>query len=298
MSIENSPVILVVDDSPDTVSMLNDALDSAGYTVLVALSGTQALSVIRKITPDLILMDVMMPGKDGFATCQELKSDPLLRDVPLIFMTGRDSEEVMSSSFDFGAVDYIQKPIRLEELTRRIRQHIERARALHDSRHMLDDNGIISCIADASGKIAWCTPKFYERLASCGYSRLSLLSDFQPLLRKWLEKARVKDQLSLKKENPRVDLLLEEKLDSGEYRVRLIEKDSTDVYKKLMDEFGLTLRESEVLYWVAQGKSNKELALILSISPRTVNKHLETVFEKMMVENRTSAASMALKVMK
>lgn len=74
------------------------------------------------------------------------------------------------------------------------------------------------------------------------------------------------------------------------------DKPKVDESKLLCDHFSLTEREGEVLYWVSQGKSNKELAMILGISPRTVNKHLESVFEKMLVENRTSAANMALKV--
>ncbi len=295
MTTTNSPVILVVDDSPDTVTMLNDTLDSSGYTVLVALNGTQALSVLKKITPDLILLDVMMPGKDGFEICREIKNYPQLRDIPVIFMTGKDSSEVMSSSFDAGAVDYIQKPIRLEELILRVRQHLERSRQLNVSKSLLDENGLTSFIAQGNGQIVWSTPKVFELLENCGYDRLALVTDFQPWLKSWLTGVSNNVSTCIHKDNPEIYLSLESKLESGLFKLKLTVKDNTDVYIKLQKAFGLTLRESEVLYWVAQGKSNKEMAMILNISPRTVNKHLETVFEKMMVENRTTAANLALK---
>lgn len=101
-------IVLVVDDSPDTVSMLNDALDNEGFSVLVALSGMQAVSICKKIKPDLILLDAVMPEMDGFETCKTLKQNPDLESVPVIFMTGLDSENNVESSFNSGAVDYIQ----------------------------------------------------------------------------------------------------------------------------------------------------------------------------------------------
>ena len=94
---------------------------------------------------------------------------------------------------------------------------------------------------------------------------------------------------------PQVIIELYERHPDGSCVLTLSKQDSGSKTDILMQEFSLTSREAEVLWWVAQGKSNKELALILGISPRTVNKHLETVFEKMMVENRTAAARMALK---
>lgn len=81
-------VALVVDDSPETLRLLTDALDSAGMTVMVALDGASAMRIVDQITPDIVLLDAVMPGMDGFETCRRLKRDAGLDGVPIIFMTG------------------------------------------------------------------------------------------------------------------------------------------------------------------------------------------------------------------
>ena len=81
-------VALVVDDSPETLRLLTDALDGAGMTVMVALDGAAAMRIVDQITPDIVLLDAMMPGMDGFETCRRLKRDAGLDHVPIIFMTG------------------------------------------------------------------------------------------------------------------------------------------------------------------------------------------------------------------
>ncbi len=288
-------IVLVVDDSADTVSMLSDALDQEGFSVLVALSGTQALSVLRKVTPDVILMDAMMPGKNGFETCREIRQDPALEDIPVIFMTGLDSQSHMLESFRSGAVDYIQKPVRISELVERIRHHVAKARELMDSRALLDSSGMPCLMASREGTVRWATPGARDLLEKAGISRMALFSQLQPKLRAFLQKAQIGDCLKLGDADLEVGTIRE----NGQCLLQVkVKKSSADACAALMERFSLTAREAEVLYWTSQGKSNKEMALILGISPRTVNKHLETVFSKMMVENRTAAANMALGAIK
>ena len=89
-------IVLVVDDSPETLRMLTDAIEEAGMTVLVARESEHALSIIEKVLPDVILMDALMPGTDGFETCRRLKQNKALAHVPLIFMTGlSDTEHII-----------------------------------------------------------------------------------------------------------------------------------------------------------------------------------------------------------
>src|SRR5213078_1782346 len=98
MSIETKKrdIALVVDDSPETLRLLTDALDGAGMTVMVAMDGAAAIRIVEQITPDIILLDAMMPGIDGFETCRRLKRDAGLVDVPVIFMTGlSDTEHIV-----------------------------------------------------------------------------------------------------------------------------------------------------------------------------------------------------------
>ena len=118
--------ILVVDDVPANLDVLVGALDREGYNVLVASNGTTALEVAAHARPDLILLDVMMPGIDGFETCRRLQSDHNLEDTPVIFLTARDDIEGIVEGFQAGGLDYITKPFKKEEVLVRVRTHLER----------------------------------------------------------------------------------------------------------------------------------------------------------------------------
>ena len=110
-SVERRDIVLVVDDSPETLSLLTDALEAAGATVLVAVEGANALALVERITPDVILMDAVMPGMDGFETCRLLKRNKSVAHVPVIFMTGLSETEQIVKGLEAGGVDYVTKPI-------------------------------------------------------------------------------------------------------------------------------------------------------------------------------------------
>ncbi len=124
--------ILIVDDSPLTLDVLSQALEAEGYTVLTATSGEAGLEVAEQAAPDLILLDVMMPGIDGFETCRRLKADPNTRDIPVIFLTAQDGPEGVLEGFLAGGVDYISKSFLEEEVLIRIRTHLERSRLMQE----------------------------------------------------------------------------------------------------------------------------------------------------------------------
>lgn len=203
-------VVLIVDDVPDNLSLLHDALDDAGYKVLVATHGEAALARARQTVPDIILLDAVMPGIDGFEVARRLKADFSTQHIPIVFMTGLTETEHVVAAFAAGSNDYVTKPIRPPEVLARIAAHLRTARQLQEARNPL------------------------------------------------------------------------EKLDDATLKARLA------------SPFGLTPREAEVLFWVIKGKTNKDIGDILGTSPRTVNKHLEHVFEKLGVETRTAAANMVM----
>ena len=121
---ERRPVVLVVDDTPDNLGVLFDHLGRAGFEVLVAEDGESALRRVALARPDLILLDVVMPDMDGFATCERLKLDPVSGDIPVIFMTALTDTIDKVRGFEVGAVDYVTKPFQLEELLARLRTHL------------------------------------------------------------------------------------------------------------------------------------------------------------------------------
>jgi DNA-binding NarL/FixJ family response regulator len=206
-------IVLIVDDVPENVSVLSDALDEAGCMVLVALDGKSAIERLSYITPDIILLDAVMPGMDGFDTCRHMKRLESARDVPVVFMTGLTESEHVVAGFACGGVDYVTKPIRPDEVLARVAAHVSTGRALRAAREAA------------------------ERAASQG------------------------------PEEPAADLCV---------------------------TYGLTTRELEVLEWLAKGKTNRDIADILGMSPRTVNKHLEHIYEKLGVETRSAATSIVL----
>jgi DNA-binding response OmpR family regulator len=199
-------VVLIVDDVPENLAVLSDALDEAGHTVLVATDGASALERLGLIMPDLILLDAVMPGIDGFETCRRMKLMDSARNVPVVFMTGLTETEHVVRGFEVGGIDYVTKPIRPAEVLARISTHVRNARMLSEAR-LSRDAATASVSAD--------------------------LSHYQ-----------------------------------------------------------LTPRELDVLAWIARGKTNRDIAEILGMSPRTVNKHLEHIFVKLGVETRAAAAAL------
>ncbi len=123
-SARRDAAILIVDDAPDNLSALRQQMAAQGYQTFVANSGERALHLARRVHPDLILLDIMMPGMDGFATCRELKAHPVTQRIPVIFISGRTETDAVVAGLDLGAVDYIGKPLRMPEVCARVRTQL------------------------------------------------------------------------------------------------------------------------------------------------------------------------------
>jgi DNA-binding response OmpR family regulator len=300
---ETGDIVLVVDDSPDTLRLLTDALEDAGMTVLVALEGAQALAIVGKITPDVILMDAMMPSIDGFETTRRLKRNKTLAHVPVIFMTGLTETQDIVKGLEAGGVDYVTKPIVPDELLARIRVHLANARLAHSARAALDASGRYLLATNASGGVLWCTPQTAKLLGLAfadfhgeGYM---LPSDVQEWLQRRARSESASDQVALSSSTSAIKLQLAYvgQIGSDEILLRLLEGEFENDNLVLKRKLQLTQRESEVLMWIARGKSNRDIAEILDLSPRTVNKHLEQIYSKLGVENRASAAALAVRML-
>ena len=293
-NLKNNGVVLIVDDDPDAISMLNAALSEAQMTALVALSGEQALTIARRIRPDLILMDAMMPGMDGFEACQKIKADAVIAHIPVVFMTGLSASEDMVKGFDSGGIDYVTKPIDLKALIARIRAHLVNSRIAAGAKQALDTMGQYSLAVDAEGNILWSTPNTHSLLAGFGADQQWISSTLSTYIAPWLEQG---GKQPLRIEDLSQPLLIKtmdsQQTDEWLLLIELANKPKEE--DLLREKFELTPRESEVLTWISRGKTNQEIAMILDFSPRTVNKHLEQIFRKLGVENRTTAAAVSLK---
>jgi DNA-binding response OmpR family regulator/DNA-binding CsgD family transcriptional regulator len=294
-----SQVALVVDDAIDSIHMLNDVLEEANFTVLIALEGAQALTITKNIRPDIILLDAIMPNMDGFETCKQLKLNPQLADVPIIFMTGLSDTEHVVMGLNAGGVDYVTKPINPDELIARMRVHLANARITQSARAALDTAGQYLLTVDRQGQLVWATPQVYQLLDNSGATADStaLTNIISQQLREWLShKPEAGRQLSLQQLTAELSVEMLNLIDDKEYLLRLTNPHKpADDTQSFIQQFSVTGREADVLLWIANGKTNREIGQILEMSPRTVNKHLEQIFKKLGVENRTSAAAAAIK---
>jgi len=293
--------LLVVDDTPETLGFLTDTLDGAGFTVLIATDGASALALVEQITPDLVLLDAVMPGMDGFETCRRLKGEKLLRHLPVIFMTGLSETEHVVQGLAAGGVDYVTKPIIVDELLARIRVHLTNARIAHGTHVALDASGRFLLAADGRGALRWCTPKAKQLLAEIFPSAAGQIGDLPPPLAELLRQLGTLQMPSATSEidvgGRRLELTYLSATGPDEllFRISEVSRDADELL--LRRTLSLTSRESEVLRWLSCGKSNREIGEILNISPRTVNKHLEQIFVKLGVENRAAAAARAVRAL-
>ncbi len=291
----NGDVLLLVDDMPQSLGPLVQVLEADGYTVLVAHSGEAALERLDLVTPDAILLDALMPGWSGFETCRRIKAEPAWSHIPVLFMTGLSETAHVVEGFEAGGVDYVVKPLRAQEVQARLATHVRNARAVRLAREAVDVGGHGVLVVDARGRIAWQSPQAQRWLAAA-------FADAPPAAAaSWLAGV---DAATAPADGPGLGhrpvadgrQLVARRLGAvglGETMWLLSLPAAGEPVPSRLATAALTPRETEVLSWVAKGKTNRDVADILGMSPRTVNKHLEHVFEKLGVETRAAAAALA-----
>jgi len=297
--VERRDIVLVVDDSPETLGVLNDTLEDEGFTVLVAQSAAAALDIVGRVTTNIVLMDAIMPDMEGFAACRRLKGLPGFADIPVLFMTGLTETEHVLRALEAGGVDYVTKPVAPAEVVARIRVHLSNARLALSARAALDVAGRFLLAVDRRGHVRWTTPQAV-RLLGLTPGR-AMPEAFLPWLTACLNAVPGRAASGLAPPALRVpaasgagdaELVFIGQVDAEEILLRVVASDPTSPEDALRVRFGLTAREAEVLLWLGAGKANRDIAEILGLSPRTVNKHLEQVYAKLGVENRASAAAL------
>jgi len=295
-------IVLLVDDSPEALGFLTDALEQSGFSVLIATSGSAALNIVERITPDLILLDAVMPSMDGFETCRRLKANAGMAQIPVVFMTGLTETEHVVHALESGGVDYLTKPINVDELRARIRVHLRNARSAQSARVALDAAGRHLLAVKGNGSIHWSTPQATRLINAATGSDDGLDLASKHIAAFMLERERLgsarDNLLSISSGGQSVlQFSFLGAIGTDEYLFRLTARDQRPDDDILRQHFSLTQRESEVLLWLAKGKSNRDIGEILGLSARTVNKHLEQIYVKLGVENRASAAVKAAHVL-
>ncbi|RST51568.1 response regulator transcription factor [Variovorax sp. DXTD-1] len=314
----NSDLVLIVDDVPDNLAVLHDALDESGYTVLIATNGEQALQRAAQARPDIVLLDAMMPGIDGFEVARRLKADAATAHIPIVFMTGLTETEHLVAALEAGGVDYVTKPIKPKEVLARMNVHLQGARrARQDARQAGQARNALDAFGYASitvrlpeGRLIWQTALARDLLQRYCDTRAP---ETPPEVLEWLrrhapdarERGIEPPALSIVKSagttssasslSLRLHRQTGQDDDGDEWMIVMREISDTGVIEAMSLSLKLTAREAEVLYWVVKGKTNKDIGEILGSSPATAKKHLERVYVKLGVETRTAAAGVAIK---
>jgi DNA-binding NarL/FixJ family response regulator len=231
-----------------------------------------------------------MPGLSGFDTCRRIKQTPAWAHVPVIFMTGLSETANVVEGFACGGVDYVVKPLRAQEVLARLHTHARNARITRMARDAVDVAGLGVVFVDALGRVAWRSPQAAVWLLALeddeGSGHLPLA----------LQAALDVDstQVVRTQTDPPLSVRNMGTATLGETMLLLeLQREGAATSSSRLSHAALTPRETEVLSWLAKGKTNRDIADILGMSPRTVNKHLEHIFEKLGVETRAAAAALA-----
>lgn len=296
---QTKPLILVVDDSPSSLGLLCEVLDAEGFTVLIARDGKTAMKRLELIAPDAILLDAVMPGLSGFEVCRLIKAKPALAHIPVIFMTGLAETQDVLQGFGCGGVDYVVKPLRAKEVVARLQTHTRNARITRLAQQAVDVAGFGVVLVDGKGRMSWRSPLAEVWLHAldaapaqdqlpCQLSTALLAAasagETQFFLRLAAHQLSVRNMGAMGMDET---MLLLEQLSPA------APTSESKALKSRLNHADLTPRETEVLSWLAKGKTNRDIGDILGMSHRTVNKHLEHIFEKLGVETRSAAAMVA-----
>ena len=280
--------VLVIDDNAEMIGVATEALEGAGHRVLAALDGTRGVLIADEAAPDLVLLDAVMPDIDGFETLLRLRRLPGAATRPVIFVTGLAETDEVIRALGAGAVDYLVKPVEPREMLARVAVHLALARTARSTRAALELAGCNLFAVDGAGALLWATDAARALLPTP-----PALADAAGALIRDDDEASV-DVALHGHAGPSLRLGRVGRLGPAEILLRIDARRASNDEQVLRTRLGVTAREAEVLTWLARGKTNRDIADVLGLSPRTVNKHLEGIYTKLGVENRSAAVVQCL----
>jgi DNA-binding NarL/FixJ family response regulator len=298
--------ILLVDDVPANLGVLDQLLSRAGAKVFIAHNGSTALARAASARPDLILLDVVMPGINGFDVCRQLKEQPSAQDVAVLFLSALGDTVDKVAGFAAGGVDFIQKPFQADEVLARANTHLsiralrqsligqaaalqlkneelerEMQRRLAVEREMKRSLDRAVLVSSRDGGVRFCSDRATALLRQ--FFPQTALGCVPAAMMAGMEVAGLRYQRSSREEADEV--------------LWLLENAPAAPSPTQLEPLGLTPREAEILFWVAHGKSNSEIARILALAETTVKKHVSNLLPKLGADNRLAAALQAMEIL-
>jgi DNA-binding response OmpR family regulator len=319
------PVVLIVDDTQIDIDILSFALSRERYRVVVAMNGIHALDMVGKISPDLILLDIMMPEMDGFELCKKLKDSAETKEIPVIFLTVKDETEDILRGYRSGAVDYVTKPFNSEELLARVCTHLELKKKRDNEQEFISmlkatlverehaeqalqqaHDNLESLVEERTAELLIMNRQFMDEIEEHKCAKTALesksqkLDEFNTALKVLLEqRERDKDELEewvlSNVKNliiPNIEKLkrLNNKTKSLPY-VTFLEtnlKDLTSSFSQRLSSryLNLTTKEIQVANLVKDGKTSKDIAELMNTSERTIDFHRKNIRKKLGLNSR------------
>ena len=329
----NLPQILIVDDNPDDLNLLAMLLRRANYIVLEAETGENCLKLLSQITPDLIMLDVVMPGMDGFETCRQLKTIPQVAEVPVIFLTSLDQPEEKVRGFGVGGADFVVKPLERQELFARIENQLalQRSKAevvelntqleelmqkrmaeLHTEslwRRQYEEEvtKLLETVRYQGEQLSMLMQSYMKHSQGDQSNVVNALSELPQayfnLLREHLNCAQFHAEAM---QDKTTGTLITEHLSAGAELLNSIDTQLRKVainYNGTVNGAGghhdvlekLSTREQEILRLIADGSSNSEIAEMLSLAEPTVRVYRSRIMGKLQLSDVTSLIKFAIK---
>jgi DNA-binding response OmpR family regulator len=261
--------ILIVDDIPKNVELAANILQAENYNITFTTSGEAALKKVNEIDFDLILLDVMMPGMDGFEVCRILKSDPKFKEIPIIFLTAKSETENIVLGFELGAVDYVTKPFSAEELLARVKNH------LSIREKILEKDNLEKQLSDDTSTMDNSTRQQLETQLNEKKEELNQINLFYDL-------------------RSQMDKLLQDKTPIARMEIKhikemisnlFIDKSSQEFHKALKAEFPkLTFDDLRLCSYLKHRFLNVEIAEFLETSPEAVYTRKSRLRQKLNLE--------------
>ena len=319
------PTILIVDDTSIDLQVLTMILGKDGYQIAAAVEGKQALDIIGKISPDLILLDIMMPGMDGFEVCKILKASPDKRDIPIIFLTVKDEMADILSGYEAGAVDYVIKPFNSAELLARVRTHVELKKKRDNEKDLI--SRLTIALAEQK-RVEDALQRAHDNLERLVEERTAeLVKKNRQLVEEIGERRRAEDELDIKSRNLEESntalkvLLTQREKDKEDLEERVLSniknlimpnieklkriheitgnlaylkilesnlKDITSSFSnKISSKYlNLTAKEIQIANFVKEGRSSKDIAELMNVSERTIDFHRKNIRIKLGINNK------------
>ena len=298
--------VLVVDDVPANLGALGEVLIAAGAQIFVAQSGEAALARFAAVRPDLVMLDIAMPGLDGLEVCRLLKARPDGREIPVLFITAHGDMTDKVAGFAAGGQDYITKPFQAEEVLARAAAHwrirvLQRDLAAR-AEELLHQNEALELEMQRRAATERAMQRSLDRavLIATPAGAVQFCSDRAArLLRRFFpETPPERVPTALLRGDPVAGLKAARSTrDDSADVLWLLEETPAKPTPALLEPLGLTPREAEILFWIAHGKTNGEIGIILDLATNTVKKHVANLLPKLGLETRISAALRAMEIL-